>query len=327
MYYPQNIEEICYDENHIKEVVKEIENNFQQFFNRFIETENGNKITEDLFENIGKQIQTSNIRISRKDTDIPKNFKRIVIESIKRFEKDRERYIELLDPESLEEHLDDPINFKNSTLKNECPIIRLTLNNTKAKELDKFRKDFKMSKPKDLLTVVTNLSNFAHEYYDNIYDENKYEKITTLEELDLGDLDGEDYTAYGVIGGGIKSQMLYKVYPSIFPNRSREAIWALWYLTKKKTFGCEQDSEFLMINTNETTTQQNFFYPYELFSFYAYTIYKLLNNEALKNKVYIDKEYRYIIVDEFLSYIANENKEEINFYRSQIKENGYAHNY
>ena len=160
-----------------------------------------------------------------------------------------------------------------------------------------------------------------------IYDEKSYKNVEKLEDLELRDLDEVDYTVFGVIGGGIKSHMLYKVYPQAFPNRSREAIWSLWYLTNKKTFGCEQDSEFIMINVEESTTQQNFFYPYELFSCYAYHVYLLLNKEAEKNGVHIDSEYRYVIVDEFLSFIARDHKEEISFFRSQIKENSYGHGY
>jgi len=161
--------------------------------------------------------------------------------------------------------------------------------------------------------VVYNLYNFAEEYYNNFYDEDIYDDIDNYKDLQISDLDTEDYTVYGVIGGGIKSHMLYKVYPSVFPNRSRDAIWALWYLSDKKTFECKQDSEFLMIDVEKSVTQQNYFYPYELFTFYAHQIFQMLKQEAHENNVYLDSENRYIIVDAFLTFIAEQHDEEISF--------------
>ena len=108
------------------------------------------------------------------------------------------------------------------------------------------------------------------------------------------DLDEEKYTAYGVIGGGIRSHLIYKLYPKMYPNRSREAVWALWYLTDKKKFGCKEDSEFLMINVKESTTQQNYFYPYALFSFYALEIYRFLKKLILGQSVNISEKQRFI---------------------------------
>jgi len=103
------------------------------------------------------------------------------------------------------------------------------------------------------------------------------------------------------------------------------AIWALWYLTNKEIIDCKMDSEFLMIDTKESITQQNYFYPYELFAFYAHQIFQLLRREAESLEVIIDPEYRYVIVDSFLTYIAESHISEIDLLMSQIKDsdNGY----
>lgn len=325
MYYPNNIEDICYDENHIQQILAEIKANFNDYFEKFIETEAGIKITEDTFSEITNELGATNIRITKRKVNKSKVFKSIIKASINAFEKDREKYLEILDDEYLEEYEDDPSNFKNTVLKNECPIIRLTLQNKKAKELDKYRANFRLSNPNELLEVISNLTTFANEYLDEIYDEEEYEGLTSLEELGLSPLDEEDYIVYGVIGGGIKSHLLYKFNPSVFPNRGREAIWAFWYLTNKKTFNCAEDSEFLNINIDKSTIQQNFFYPYDLFSFYAYNIYLLLKKEAERCGVYIDTNYRYVIVDAFLSFVAQEHGEEIDFLKSQVREESHGY--
>ena len=93
-----------------------------------------------------------------------------------------------------------------------------------------------------------------------------------LKILDLSDLnDDETYTAYGVIGGGIRSHFLYSLYPHAFPNRSQNAVWSLYFLSGKQDFGLADASEFVMIDikSENMKTQQNYFYPYDLFAFYA----------------------------------------------------------
>jgi hypothetical protein len=85
------------------------------------------------------------------------------------------------------------------------------------------------------------------------------------------------------------------------------------------------DSEFLMIDVKESTTQQNYFYPYELFAFYAHQIFQLLKAEAEDLDVYLDPEYRYVIVDSFLSFVADSHESEINLLTSQIRESDYGY--
>lgn len=287
MYYNENFEDICYDKKHIEKVIVEIKNNFLYYFELYLEDE------------INKGIDKSTA------------YKNKIKNEINTYEKDREKYLEILDIETLEEHEDDPANFKNSVLKNECPIIRYTLHSD-TKELDKYRADFRRSDPNRLLQVITNIAVFAKDYLYDIYDKEDYENIQLLEDLCLEDLDYEEYYKVdGVIGGGIKSYLLYKFSAAIFPNRSREALWAFWYLTGKKSFGCEQDSEFLIINGEKGITQQNYFYPYELFSFYAFNIFKLIKKETIKLDVFLNNDYRYVFVDSFLTFIAQNHSQAI----------------
>lgn len=99
----------------------------------------------------------------------------------------------------------------------------------------------------------------------------------------------------------------------------------MWYLTNKSKFECKQDSEFLMIDIEKSITQQNYFYPYELFSFYAFQIYLLLKQKAIENEVYTNPEYRYVIVDAFLSFVASQHDDEISLLKSNIKDGGYGY--
>ena len=312
------VEDVCYTKEHIEKVLDVIRKNFGQYFESFLDSTAGKGVTLERFQGLQEKFRVAG-QAKKKKGDLSENYKAIIRESINDFEQDRVNYINILKRKWLEDLEDDAYSFKSKTLKNECPIIRKTLANKKAKELDKYRISFSMADADWLLKVVTNLCIFGDEYQKK-YNPNTYENAKTYQDLDMGLLDTDEYTAYGVIGGGIKTHMLYKVHPAIFPNRSRSAIWALWYLTGKETFGCRTDSEFLMIDRDKTITQQNYFYPYELFAYYAFEIYKMLRDKAAEYNVYIDTEYRYVIVDAFLEYIATKHESEISFLKAQIRE-------
>lgn len=319
----RSIEAICYEQKHIEKVLETIKVTFPGYFNNFIMLEAGYGVSEQDIQKIAEKFGVQRTK-SKKNADVARKFKNIIVEASEDFEKDREKYIAIFDRESLEEYEDDPQYFKSTVLKKECPIIHHTLFSP-AKELEKYKRDFNISHSNDLLAVVSNLCNFAEEYYNNFYDEDDYDQINCYGDLKVSDLDTEDYTVYGVIGWGIKSHMLYKVYPSLFPNRSRDAIWALWYLSDKKSFDCKQDSEFLMIDVDKSITQQNYFFPYELFTFYAHQVYQMLKQKADENNVYLDPENRYVIVDAFLAFVAEQHEDEISFLRQQIKNGGLGY--
>ena len=318
------VEDVCYEQEHVEKVLAVIKKNFDEYFMRFLDSTGGKGVSLEDIQGLQKKFGIE-VKQKKKNNDLTNNFKAIIRESIDDFEKDREDYVKIFRQEWLEDLDEDADVFKSKTLRNECPIIRKTLANRRAKELDKYRASFSQADADWLLSVVYNLCIFGDEYQEN-YDPKTYEDAETYKDLEMELLDTDDYTAYGVIGGGIKTHMLYKVHPAIFPNRSRSAIWALWYLTNKETFGCKTDSEFLMIDLSKNIVQQNYFYPYQLFAFYAFEIYKLLRDKATEYEAYIDPDYRYVVVDAFLEYIAMEHDSEISFLKSQIRDGvmGYA---
>ena len=90
-----------------------------------------------------KQAQNNNkFQAKKSKKPIDKNVKlnRIFENEIEIFEKDRNKYLDILDIETLEEYKTDPSYFKDTVLRNQCPIIQHTLQNKQAKELDKYRR-------------------------------------------------------------------------------------------------------------------------------------------------------------------------------------------
>lgn len=324
MYYPNDIEEICYEQNHIEKVWDEMKQVIPTYFQQYIDTESGYSIPESEIEKLAVKFG-STCKPKSKPKDTKKILERLLKESIKDYEKDRQRYQDILDLESLAEYKFDVSAFKNTILRNQIPIINKTLKNIHAKELDKFRAAFNTTQPGDLFKVISNIVQLANEWHNEWYKEKEFEEIDTCDGLEYYELDKEAYIAYGVIGGGIKSHFIYKLFPEMYPNRSREAVWALYYLSSKKKFGCKEDSQFLMINAREGTTQQNYFYPYALFSFYAVRIYRQLKELYAKHGVSLPIEYRFVLVDSFLSFVARTHQSEIDDLKKKAESYHYEY--
>ena len=292
----QSVEEICYDAAHIAEVTDAIKENFPAYFKIFVKNKT------------------------------PRNFAKNINAAIEDFEKDREKYKTIFAPEALDEYEDAPNYFKSEILRNKCPVIRKTLNSPES-ELKQYKISFKLADANELLGVIRNICAFGQEYYER-YDSATYEDAKTHLDLKMEYLDEDECCLSGVIGISIKSRILYKLYPAIFPNASQDSVWSLYFLSGRESFGCEYDSEFLMIdddNTDNSVIRQNFSYMYQLFDYYAFEIYKLLEHEATKVNLLLDNSYRYVAVDAFLSSVAAVHKSEIDFYKNQIRDGGSEH--
>lgn len=316
------VEEKCYTLKHMEKVFKKIADNFPIYFDKYLKSQESN-IPEDSIDKLRDKFMVDSYG-KQLVFDEKRAFQELTQEAIIDFEKDIEGYQDLFDKDALEEYKDDPQEFKSRALKIETTIIRRTIQNKYAKELDKFRAAFNRANANELLNVVTRLADFSKNYATNIYDRNTFEQILNYRDFGFSVLDTEEYTAHGVIGGGIKSTMLYKNYPEIFPCRSRMSLWALWYLVDKDTFGCSMDSEFLMIDIDKNFTQQNYFYPYELFAFYALQIYLLIKKQADRLHVSLNVSYRFVYVEAFLNFVANQHISAINELSTRYQEDAYV---
>lgn len=325
MYYPHAIEEGCYEQPHIEEVLIEIKKNISDvYFPKYIETEGGCHASQDQINKLAEAFgATSRPKQKKKDPKVA--LEHCLAVALEDFNHDREVYQTILNHEALAEYGMDVPSFKNKVLRDQIPIIRKTLQNKVAKELDKYRVAFSLAQPGDLFKVTMNIVTLATDLRENSYVSLEFEKTKKCSDLVHHKFDHEDYTAYGVIGGGIKSHFIYKIYPEMFPNRGREAIWALWYLSNKKKFGCKEDSEFLMIDVSNGSTQQNYFYPYGLFAFYALKIYDELRNIYLKHGITLAADYRFIPVDSFLSFVSRQHQSEIDILKERSSSYQYEH--
>lgn len=301
--------ERAYDEFHVEIVLSEIKKNFPKYFKLFSEGEQ--EQADETFENSNFVVKTSSKKKKSAKAIIDASF----LQAIEEFEEELPIYQDFLDVDGIDEYEDDPNTFKKD-LSKKVPIINRCLNSS-AREMKRYKSEYFKKSGRELLDVTYNIILFGSEYMET-FDEKKHELSKTVEDLGLSELLEEEYIAYQVIGGGIKSHFLYSLYPNAFSNRSQSALWALWYLTNKNDFGFKDGSEFLMIDVDKGSTQQNYHYPYDLFCFYALNVYLLLKEACNREGIILQNKYRYIYLDNFLNYISNIEDDEI----SDLKKTG-----
>jgi hypothetical protein len=289
--------ERAYKTSHINEVLKEVKKNFPSYFSGFCERNEASIKNPNL-----KIIHTK--KKEGASTILSKKFK----QAIKNYEVEQPSYQEFFDLDSLEEFEENPNGFK-SDLAKKIPIMRRSLQ-SQASDMKKFQSNYKQKSGRELLDVTRNIITFGDKY-NKTFNDKKFEKTNCIADLGLAELSDEKYISHLVIGGGIKSCFLFSLYPYAFANRSQNALWSMYYLVNKKSFGFNDDSEFLMIHPKEGRTHQNYHYPYDLFTYYALQIYFLLKEACSKENITFQNKNRFIYLDTFFDYIAEVNEKEI----------------
>lgn len=270
----EKLSEQVYDPQHIKSVLKAIQDGFPKHFSTF-------KKPEKLFD-----------------------------EAIKAHQKEFPAYQQYLDLETLDEFEADPNSFKKETRTN-CPIIRRCLM-SQDDIMKAYKISFSTADAQDLLYTIYNIASFGEQYSAD-FDHKGHEASKSHEDLGLDTLSEEDYSCIGVVGYGIQSALLYSLYPHAFAHRSQNAVWSLYFLSGKKDFGLGDDgSEFLMIRPEYGTCEQNYFYPPELFGYYALQVYLMLKKADPAFKKLFQNEYRYIYLDAFFDHVADSHRADIN---------------
>ncbi len=269
------LEREVYEAEHIRQVMAEIERNFPKYFLSFALQSPAPWFTQ----------------------------------AIEDYESEREKYRAYLDLEALEEYDFDPNAFKTHT-RNNCPIIRRCLL-AQDEVMKAYKRSFADTRGSALLDAVRHIAEFGHDYAA-AFDDDEHENASSYGDLGLEALNDEQRQCAGVIGYGIQSSLLHGLYGRCFAHRSQNAVWTLYFLSGRKSFELLDGSEFLIADAAHGTCEQNFFYPAELFGYYALWVHVLLEAACLDHKVVFDREYRYVYTSAFCDHVADRHREDIN---------------
>lgn len=275
----------------------------------------GNELEDKVFEN--DHINTVLNEMGKGFARYFQTFKlepinRLFQEYILKHQSELSAYEEYLNIDILNEFEYDPNAFKGHT-KSRCPIIQRCLW-SQDEVMKVYKRSFNESSGRELLDAVKKISQFGKKYVDE-FDDELHEDAAYPPDLKLEMLNEPEYGSHGVIGYGIQSTLLHGLYPREFAHRSQNSVWSLYFLSNRKDFGLEDGSEFLMIQVEKNTIEQNFHYPAQLFGFYQLQVYLMLKYACEDLNITFDNTYRYIYLDAFNDHVAEQHRNDINTYR------------
>jgi hypothetical protein len=273
-----DLEKAVYEPEHIQKVLSEIGSNFPRYFQTFAE-------------------QSPETRLA---------------DYIKRYDKERKAYREYVHHDALDEFEDDPGAFKGHTHR-QCTIIRNCLW-SRDEVMKSYKESFARVTGRQLLSTVRNIAQFGVQYFAD-FDDQAHEAAATYSDLGLEPLNEPQYQCGGVIGYGIQSSLLYGVRARCFAHRSQNAVWSLYFLSGSESFDLQDGSEFMMIRPKQGTCEQNFFYPSELFGFYALRVFLILKSACQDLGITFDRDYRYTYLSAFCDHVAETHRADIDTFR------------
>jgi hypothetical protein len=240
------------------------------------------------------------------------------VDALSTYEKEALRYRDFFNTEKLELfRLDDPDAFKTA-LSREAPVIRKILQ-SKRGELKEWRIKYNSNtSSEELLAVFEELIGFSDGYFKEFGEEGKYAALSSHDDFKFDAYAEDEIGIPGVIGGGIKSRVLFHLHPRIFPERSGLSLYALFFLTGKSHFRLRsQTSEFLMIDDSKEgldvniKMDHNYWYSYRLFTSYALMLATMIEAEFRARGLHFDVEHRYVYLDAFFQFICSCHEQEV----------------
>lgn len=242
----------------------------------------------------------------------------------KNYKDEVSSYVDMFNEKKMEEYLElDPREFKG-VLKKNCPVIRYAVW-SKSERLQEWQEKFARAHAQDLLDIIANSLEFAHNYSTENTEPIYKERFMVSDFLDLKDFSIEDnYFMPGVIGAGIKSTIIYYLYPSLFNRSVKTTLYAMYFLSDEDHFGLpSKTNEFIMIDDSSSYKRkrgsesnylidQNYWYPYYLFMFYSKYLYDNMKQICMKEAKYIlDPKSRYVDLFTFLDFICLQHADQI----------------
>ena len=86
MYYPNSIEEICYKNEHVEQVLTEIRANFSDYYYDFINTDGGSIIDDENLKKLAEHFGSLTTN-KKKNKNVNEVYSRLISEGIQSFEK------------------------------------------------------------------------------------------------------------------------------------------------------------------------------------------------------------------------------------------------
>lgn len=200
---------------------------------------------------------------------------------------------------------DDLDAFKNYVFGEKLWTVRSSLHDMSNPELDRYRDSFDNATPREIYTCVKTILEKSREYVTDVFPKIDLRRILTIDELKLDYLNGEDVLLTGVIGLGIRSELLHRMYPQVFPIMTRRSLWGMFFFTDAGEFVVDENRD----GKSRTSHQWNYEYP--RFCFYSNFLTLLMEQHMNKYGIKLNNELRYGYLNLMLVEYAKKHKSEI----------------
>lgn len=264
------------------------------------------KIDEHFLDNFSKVFQISNVNNyeekKEKIKEVLNNWEQKITKYCKDFENAfNEKKLKLYDNPSYYQ------DFKSTVFAKKLWTVSAALK-SKESDLVRYKTAFAQVQPKILLTAFKTILTKADDYVQNTGSSIDFDALLTVEDLKQDFLEDEEMLLKSIIGRGVRSEILHKKYPSIFPMMTRRSQWGTFFLSGESTeFTIYENGSGKNRGRSRLTNQYN--YNYARFNYYNNEIIKRLASYLAEYNLSINNNIRFGYSNEFLTEINSHNKE------------------
>lgn len=301
-----------YDDN-LEELIRQILKTPQ----KSPEQKDSNKpIMEDDYKDLKQLVAEMKVKVKPYfekifNTSDHSQIKRILPDSVNAWEKEVAEYSEQLiqkfNPGKMKIAESFPEDFKNNVFGSSLWTVRAALK-TKDPDLARYKSDYREADSEEIFDTVNGILNATHKYVNDTVKRTDYNKIETVESLQLQYLDEEDMFMNKIIGYGIRSELLHRYYPAYFPVMTQKSLWAMYFV-------CDSSKEFITIEQKNRKgimrVSHNWQYPYDRFTFLMNELALEILNWFKEYGVKFTPDYRFGYVNIFLAEIHRIHRDDI----------------
>ncbi len=276
-----------------------IKSNFDKYFDRIFGLDTPKeKITQGGAKLIVKANEKDKARAIRNEIEI--------------WEKEVKKYSDemqvVFSSKNLKVYAEIADDFKNKIFKTKLWTVGSALR-TPDPDLVRYKRDYGDALPEDILNTLKGILQKTDKYVKKVSSALDYGSVKSPEVLKMEYLDDEDLSLSGVIGFGIRSEILHRYYPAYFPIMTQRTIWGMYFLSALA-------EEFVTIEQKSTKgimrVSHNWIYNYQRFTFCNNYIAILLSDRLKENyKIDLNPEFHFGYVNLFLVELAKIHKDEI----------------
>lgn len=224
----------------------------------------------------------------------------------------RDQMISKFKPEKMSLYEDYLEDFKNNVFGKELWTVNAALR-TRDPDLARYKMDFRDANAEEIYDTVDGILSATNEYVSNETSSINYSNLTEIESLKLDYLNDGEMFMKKIIGFGIRSELLHRLYPAHLPVMTQKSLWAMYFI-------CDSANEFVTLEQRNRQgimrVSHNWQYPYNRFTFLMNTLANELDKWFGAYGLKLKAELRFGYVNMFLEKVHISHRSDITLLHS-----------